>query len=145
MVFIIMFIRILLQLQTTYSPGENDILTKEVTLTIAASNGTVCPESIDEMTLTILCTDINNIVETGQILLYPNPNDGSFNLKVENTVNESINIIIYNSIGKEVYNEKNISMYNNFNMVLSLDQVPGIYTIILDGNKTQLSKKFIIK
>ncbi len=133
------------QLHTTYTPGENDILTKELTLTLDASNGTLCPESIDEMTLTLLCTDISSITESAKITLFPNPNSGSFNLKIENNVYDNVNILVYNSIGKVIYTKTDVLIDNDFNMSFGLDQIPGIYTLILEGDKTLLSKKFIVK
>ncbi len=127
-----------------YTPGDNDKVIKEAKLTMTASFGTLCPESIDEMTLTLLCTDIAEEYKS-TIKLYPNPNDGSFNLRLENNGNEIVNISVYDTYGKLVYNETDINIENNYNMMLNIDSKPGIYTIRIDGSLTKLSKKFIIK
>ncbi|NQU33336.1 MAG: T9SS type A sorting domain-containing protein [Bacteroidetes bacterium] len=132
-------------IQPTYTPGNIDITTKEVTLTLTTSNGLFCPESVDDMMLTLLCTDVTELVGHGVLSLYPNPNGGSFTLKIENVISEIATIKIYNSVGKVVYEKSNIQMNNAFNMIFSLETVPGIYTIVVEGNNTHLTKKFIIK
>lgn len=128
-----------------YTPGENDKDGKEVTLTLTATSNTICPTIIDEMLLTLYCTDIGDINSHGSISLYPNPNDGEFTLKLEGIANERAVIRIFNSLGKVVYIKTDVQIDNNFTSKIDLDVLPGIYTVKIEGNSTNISSKFIIK
>ena len=127
-----------------YTPGENDKFSKEVVLTLTAATGNDCPIVVDEMLLTLYCTgvDINN---QGSISLYPNPNDGRFTLKLESISNEYVDIMIYSPIGKLVYNKSDVLPGENYRSLIDLDVLPGIYTIKIEGNTTNITKKIIIK
>jgi hypothetical protein len=129
----------------TYTPGENDLLTKEITLTLSAISETVCPTVGDEMLLTLYCTDITNINKLAKIELYPNPNTGNFTLKLDGVINESANIRVFNSNGKMVYAEFDVQLTNSFRSTINIDVLPGIYTIRIEGNTTRIAKKFIVK
>ncbi len=131
--------------QPTYTPGESDIEIKEVTLTVSASNGNMCQEATDEMLLTLYCTDISEINNKGKISIYPNPNNGSFNISLDDFINEETNIRIFNSVGKVVFEKIDNIRGNNYEMQLDLDVNPGIYTIIIEGKSSHQSKKFVIK
>jgi len=123
-----------------YTPGENDKFSKEVVLTLTAATGNDCPIVVDEMLLTLYCTgvDINN---QGSISLYPNPNDGRFTLKLESISNEYVDIMIYSPIGKLVYNKSDVLPGENYRSLIDLDVLPGIYTIKIEGNTTNITKK----
>ncbi|MBC8320645.1 MAG: T9SS type A sorting domain-containing protein [Bacteroidetes bacterium] len=129
----------------TYIPGENDKIIKEVTLTLTATSGNICPTVIDDMLLTLYCTDISDLSSQGRISLYPNPNNGKFTLKLENIANENADIRIFNSLGKVVYEKSNVQLSNNFINDIDLDVLPGSYTIKIEGIITNINSKFIIK
>lgn len=129
----------------TYFPGENDKITKEVTLAITATNETVCPTIIDEMLLTLYCTDISNVSGVTDIKLYPNPNNGAFTLKLNGVVNESVGVRVFNAVGKVVYEELDIQISDNYNCSIDLNVLPGIYTIRIEGSSTHVVQKFVVK
>ena len=97
------------------------------------------------MLLTLYCTDIADINSKNSISLYPNPNNGKFTLKLEGVANEIAVIRIYNSIGKVVFEKSNVQLNNNFINKIDLDALPGIYTVKVKGNTTNINSKFIIK
>ena len=131
----------------TYNPGENDILTKEVTLTLTltATSGTVCPTIVDEMLLTLECTDIDDINEAIGFEIFPNPNSGGFNFTLDRVAKENAVIKVFSSTGKVVYVESDVKLINNYSSTINLNVEPGIYTIRVEGNITNISKKFIVK
>ncbi len=129
----------------TYSPGENDKVTKEVTLTITASNETVCPTIVDEMLLTLNCTDINDLYANVAIDIYPNPNTGSFVLNLDGAVNQDVVIRIINSVGKIVYSKSNVNIDDNFSQKFDMNVNSGVYTIVIDGESVHTYTKFIVK
>ncbi|MFK5855855.1 MAG: T9SS type A sorting domain-containing protein, partial [Bacteroidota bacterium] len=129
----------------TYSPGENDKETKEVTLTLTATSETICPTIVDEMLLTLYCTDIADVNSLVVIELYPNPNNGEFTLKLEGVVYESAIIRIFNGTGKVVYEESDVQLRDNYSNNIELGVQPGIYTLRIEGDITNISKKFIVR
>jgi regulation of enolase protein 1 (concanavalin A-like superfamily) len=47
-----------------------------------------------------------NVERIGDLTVFPNPSDGIVNLKVADFIGKSATVIIYNSIGQEVYNKE---------------------------------------
>jgi len=73
--------------------------------------------------------------------LYPNPNQGSFTIYLNDKQNdESVSIEVFNSLGQVVYH----SQSNLAKMNISLDQAQGVYFVkVASGNKSAV-KKIII-
>jgi hypothetical protein len=83
--------------------------------------------------------DINDLV------LYPNPNNGNFNIQFTSTSGNEININVHDLRGREIFN-KNYSNNGLFNENLQLSNVQsGIYLVtIQDGAKKEV-KKIVIE
>ena len=102
--------------------------------------------SIDEFTIE-LCEDlplsINNKTLTN-FSLYPNPNRGVFNIRLNSTSGEAITIDAYDIRGRAIYNNR-FEQYGYFNEAIDLGQVEsGIYLIhVSDGLSTQVKKVVI--
>lgn len=77
--------------------------------------------------------------------VYPNPNNGSFNVKFNNLSQNDISISVYDIRGRRVFNNLYRST-NNFEETINLENVEsGMYVLqISDGIKSQ-TKKVIIK
>ncbi|MDU8886786.1 zinc-dependent metalloprotease family protein [Yeosuana sp. MJ-SS3] len=103
--------------------------------------------SIDEFTIE-LCEDqplsIENNTLTG-FSVYPNPNRGEFNVRLNSTSGEAITINAYDIRGRKIYNNR-FEQFGYFNEAIDLGQVQsGIYLIhVSDGLSTQV-KKVIVK
>lgn len=129
----------------TYSPGELDKEEKAVTLTLSATNDLGCPNAVDDMLLTLYCTDISEISNQVGVKLYPNPNNGSFTLKLDGAPNDIANITVYNALGKVVYYQSDVNIVNDFSQQLTIDSQSGVYTINIEGNSFVTNSKFIVK
>ena len=67
--------------------------------------------------------------------VFPNPNNGHFNLQIQTSQSEDININISNLVGQVVYSEK-VSITNSLNKWLDLSHLEkGIYSVTLDNKK----------
>ena len=80
--------------------------------------------------------DINSVVS-----LYPNPNNGAFTLEFKDLSSNSVNILIIDMLGREVYinnfilnGKKKIDLYE---MNLSA----GTYSLVLKGNDDSYARK----
>jgi C1A family cysteine protease len=80
------------------------------------------------------------------LLIYPNPSNGSFELEYSSAITESVNICIYDISGK-IISSRNVKKYTadlheSFNLT---DKAKGIYFVRLTGNKATQTQKVILK
>jgi PKD repeat protein len=91
-----------------------------------------------------------NIAEPGKQLsigeIYPNPNDGNFDLKISLTENSALTISVINYLGQEVYSRSENMTAGNNNLNISFPEIPqGIYSFMITSQNQKLTKKFIIR
>jgi len=92
------------------------------------------------------CTDASNATSNATFDIYPNPSNGIFNLVATGTVNNNLQIYIYNPQAKLVksYNLGNI--HRNFTKQLDLKHLSkGVYYVKLINNNNIFVKKIIIQ
>ena len=78
--------------------------------------------------------------------IYPNPNTGEFNIKVETLKSEEYNIEIYNNLGALIWKQENVTVNGTFTKHVVLSESPsGIYMVALRNNANIIVKKLIIK
>ncbi len=83
----------------------------------------------------------NGFVENeyvGSINLFPNPNVGTFSLQYENGINAEVSFVIYDAIGKNVYEE--LLQDGMVTKELNLSLSSGIYEWGLSVNNTYINK-----
>jgi subtilisin-like proprotein convertase family protein len=119
----------------TWSFGFRDL--------VAGNTGTINSFSLEICYQTIALA--NNIVNFENFALYPNPNDGSFNIKFNSNSTNDINIAVFDMRGRSIFNK----VYQNngvFEQTLQLDNVQsGIYLVnIQDGDK-KIVKKIVVE
>jgi subtilisin-like proprotein convertase family protein len=77
--------------------------------------------------------------------LYPNPNNGDFNIQFNSTSTEDINLSVYDIRGRQVY----VNTYRNyglFNENVKLSNLQsGVYLVKVKDGKNELTKKFIVQ
>lgn len=83
---------------------------------------------------------INEFQLNNNIKVYPNPNNGNFN--INNTSNTAV-LVIYNSIGQEVHRQQLKQGENN---ILTKDLSKGLYNyVLLDNNQKIESGKLLLE
>jgi hypothetical protein len=86
---------------------------------------------------------INNL-KTQSLSIFPNPNEGRFQIDCKNKMGENASIRVYNNIGQLVY-QKQIKIESAF-LPLDLSSLSkGIYAIELLTEKSISSGKVMIK
>jgi hypothetical protein len=78
-------------------------------------------------------------IKNNDVLIYPNPNNGSFNF---NLAEESCKFILINSLGQKIHTQKTTKGENKINLN---DLAPGIYLTIVNGENFNISQKIIIE
>ena len=85
--------------------------------------------------------DSTVIVEINGVKLYPNPTDNRLTIEFDNKI-ETVQIIIYNLLGKEVINK---SIYNQTSTIDLIKLKSGIYFYKISGNSIETISGKIIK
>ena len=95
---------------------------------------TIQPLSIDD-----------NEIKISDLIIYPNPNNGNFNIQFTSTSGNEIKVNVHDMRGREIFN-KTYSNTGFFNEDLQLNNVQsGVYLVnVQDGNRKEV-KKIVVK
>jgi hypothetical protein len=78
------------------------------------------------------------------LLLYPNPNNGTFNIRFTETPHEKININVVNIMGQKVFEQTNLNPTGN-ELGINLGELSkGIYLINISDSKSSRTIKFVL-
>jgi subtilisin-like proprotein convertase family protein len=95
---------------------------------------------------TILVTPLSNdSFELDNLSIYPNPNNGSFNILFDNVSSNQVAITVFDLSGRSVF-KNSYETFSRFNQNIHLQSVTsGMYLVnIIDGNRV-VTKKIVIK
>jgi hypothetical protein len=137
-----------------WSTGETtqtiEISTDEVYETIEYSvtvtNENACANSGSINIEWVDCTSIDELSNNVSLSVYPNPNDGEFNLKLNALQDEIVNVRVVNELGAVVYSKEDISVREAVTLNINLqDKAAGIYSIIVRSDNGMINKKIVVK
>lgn len=123
--------------------GANIIVSPTITSTYTVTGNNIgCSNSSVTVTQNVSpCSGINELNQNRDIKIYPNPNNGSFVLQIENEITNG-EIIVFNSVGQKVYQQEILKGVNNIN---SNGLEEGIYFyFIKEKNQIMKAGKIII-
>jgi Zn-dependent metalloprotease len=102
---------------------------------------TGCVNTTNISILVSVCTDITQLSTLNpQLSLYPNPNNGSFTVKVN--VEEIFSVSIYNNIGQLISEQTNIKQRADINLS---NHRKGIYNVVVALNGDLKTVKVVIE
>ncbi len=82
---------------------------------------------------------------TGNFNIYPVPNDGRFTVSMTSAVQENFTLTIYNNLGAQIREVKNIEVNGQFSMVVDFrPAAAGIYTVVIRNKNSRVVKKVVI-
>jgi hypothetical protein len=84
--------------------------------------------------------EVNNSQNTNELVVYPNPNNGSFSIKLNSNENKESIIDVYTSEGKLIDTFKSVNNVNRINSILP----EGLYFININADGTFYRSKMII-
>ncbi len=82
----------------------------------------------------------------GKVEIYPNPNNGSFNIRFNNNSNDDVLVDIYDLSGRVVYKRSFVNESGEFNRTVNLQNVAsGVYVATISKGGNISSHKIIIE
>ncbi len=87
-------------------------------------------------------TGVANMEGNDGVMLYPNPNDGSFRLKIQNAKLKSLEVV--NVAGQVVYQNNLAVLQSELIIDLPANVAPGLYQLRLHTNKGNSIMKFTV-
>ena len=90
-------------------------------------------------------SSINNLF-LNDLVVYPNPSDGLFKIQFNSKINQSINLVLYNTLGEKIFRENFELFFGNNTMKIDLSNFPnGLYSIEINSNNSKIYKKLILQ
>lgn len=131
-----------------YLPGDNDVTSGSVSLTLNATPLDGCDAVSDDFILVIdPCTSAGSLsTSENQVTVFPNPGNGQLYIQITGTAPRETLFLMYNLsgvlIGKKTLKneERNSVFYLDFS-----NQESGIYIIQFKTNTETISKRIIIR
>lgn len=92
------------------------------------------------------CVGIGENIETVNVGIFPNPNNGSFTLELSSEVENIVNLRIFDPVGILVYEENELIINDRITKVFSLDYLSaGVYFLNVFSKDIRYVKRVIIK
>ncbi len=92
------------------------------------------------------CTGIEETETGSRYEIYPNPNNGTFTLKIRNHSHGHVTIRLQNAINLLIFEDRSVDVSGGFNKIYKLNLLPpGIYILTLEDNDGKNFIKMIVK
>jgi hypothetical protein len=90
-------------------------------------------------------TSINEIEQENSFLLWPNPNNGSFNIKATVKQAGDYSVRAFNMLGRELASSEGIYLDGANTLSIDFGSLPeGIYFVVIEGQGVKMIQKLII-
>ena len=84
--------------------------------------------------------------KTNSLAIFPNPNHGTFSIEIYSPIPEKVNILVFNMMGKNVFEDKNIPIKDSFSGTINLGNLPdGLYMVQIQSVNGSCSKTIMIQ
>ncbi|MBK7030772.1 MAG: T9SS type A sorting domain-containing protein [Bacteroidales bacterium] len=113
--------------------------------TVQATGSNGCKSTLTSAVTFRDCTGLDEIVGNVRFTIFPNPGDGLFEIRFQSELRETIQVNIFNSEGKNIYQASNLQLNGNLSKQINLkNEAEGTYILSLENRDYQVSKKLII-
>ena len=90
-------------------------------------------------------TGISGRNQSLQCVVLPNPNNGTFRIRLAASQEDQVNVRIFNTMGTMVYSEEGVSVTSTFDKLISLPNAPnGMYILSVQGQHNTWTGKVVI-
>jgi Secretion system C-terminal sorting domain/PKD-like domain len=129
--------------------GSPFMITSSNTFTVVGTDANSCSTTSSKTITVISCNrvgikEINSSAQ--EITVYPNPNNGLFNINVKNANFKEVSIVVVNMLGKEVFSASDKNNSTEYHVEFNLENVSkGLYYLKLSTGTELLVKKLMIQ
>lgn len=93
-----------------------------------------------------ICTGVNTLSDNINLSIYPNPNEGVFNLTMSTTDIEELEIKLVNTQGQIIYSKNSFDNISIINEQINLtNHAQGIYFLTITSEKGMIAHKIIVQ
>lgn len=119
---------------STFTPSTAGIGSK--TVTYSAANG-ACQTVASRVILVNECTERHRTLDQySSVIVYPNPNNGQFNIRMNSDLYNHLNVRIYNAMGQLVKTQVNTGLTYGSVISVNLGTLPGgTYHLFLSNDQ----------
>jgi hypothetical protein len=120
------------------------------TCKVTKTTNSTCAKQSKDLYVSVTSGNCNivkteDLLSLQNLLLYPNPNHGSFIIEFELSKLTNVGIKVYNSVGQQVYvNDKNVYIGKYKQQVNLIDKISGIYFVVIDIDDEKITKNVVI-
>jgi hypothetical protein len=113
---------------------------------LQVTNGSACSSS-DSVRISFKdCTGITDFANADKFDVFPNPNNGTFTVKIHSQNQEKVTIRLQNSLSILVFEDKDINVSWSFTRTFTFNTLPaGIYILTLQSEQGSNNIKMIVK
>lgn len=127
-----------------FDPQEAGIGEHTITYTYSDDNG--CENYAEGTMLVDACTSVEELINELAMVVAPNPNSGLFSVSVSTELTEKVDLRVFNNLGLVVFEEKAISLNNNYSVDIDLSNQPkGMYFVFIVTKDNKFTKKVIVR
>ncbi|MFN0200325.1 MAG: M4 family metallopeptidase [Bacteroidia bacterium] len=96
-----------------------------------------------DATTNLFATSLEESLLQEPLQLFPNPNKGSFEVKASFKQSETIDLVVYNTLGQKVY-QQNLGKQSQLNQSINLTHLPqGTYYLQVKVSGQMMSRKYV--
>jgi PKD repeat protein len=122
--------------------GQNYTFTQNGTYSITINAGGCTAFSAD---FEVTNSGIEELTEGSTLSIFPNPNEGEFDISFYTQNKKNYQLKLYNSIGQVVYEKSLIGVYGKYSQNIDLKSYSkGIYLLSLSDDKAHAIKKVLV-
>jgi hypothetical protein len=87
----------------------------------------------------------NQTIQDADFIVFPNPNNGTFNLRYLFSNSAIYNISLINALGQEIWTDQQMVQAGQQTLPISSNLASGVYTLHITNTEEQVQQKIIIK
>jgi len=92
------------------------------------------------------CTGISELTDKWSVNVYPNPNNGIFDVQLQTVRKQAVNLTVINALGKVVYNAEQLMGSKNASVNINLSHLnSGVYYLQVYGDGINVNQKIIVR
>lgn len=127
-----------------FDPAVSGAGTFDISYTYTNAGG--CDTTVIQSIEVTICSGISNKTNVTALKLYPNPNEGNFNLEFNANMNSSVSFSITDITGKLVHTETFTSVRGTNVVNLNVNELQkGFYLLKMNDTVAEINKSFIIR